>query len=52
MKEAMVNREDEASMLEQSYKWSRTLEPLDRVQLLLDLMVPGYKKIRDSVNQA
>jgi hypothetical protein len=51
MKEAMVNREDGASMVEQSCRWSRTLGSLDRVQLLRDLIVPGYISIRDRVNK-
>lgn len=48
MKGSMVNREDRASMVEQSCRWCRTLGSLDRVQLLLDLI-----RIRDgSINQA
>jgi hypothetical protein len=42
MKEAMVNREDVASMVELSCRWSQTLESLDRVQLIRDLMAVEY----------
>ena len=50
MKEAMVNREDRISMVEQSCRGSRTLGHLDRVQLLQDLIVFGYISIRDIIN--
>ena len=38
MKEAVVNREDGASMVGQSCRWSRALGFLGRVQLLRDLI--------------
>ena len=51
--EAMVDREDRASMVEQSCRWSRTLGSLDRAQLPQDLIVLRYiSVVRDSVNKA
>jgi hypothetical protein len=50
MKEAMVNREDGASMAEQSCRWSRTLGSLDRVQLLRDLIYKHTRQRKSSAN--